>query len=662
MSKRRKARYSGIIGQPHVEGLMMNSGNKLAIVVRKSDRVIETVVKDVENNPNKVIKLIPFVRGVFALIQQLIIGFEAMEYTATVYAQDMPEKTGLDKVIHKLFGKHSDIIVAAMAAMLSLGLFFCAFFGFPILVNYILGKYIINDSVITIANGLAQLLVLFVALTLASLTKEVKRTMAYHGAEHKCVNCIESGRKPTMKRVRDASKYQKRCSSSFMWATLFLLVFLFIFVKIDSLPLRLLFRIVCVPVAASLVYEYMRIVSKFDNVFTKIMGIPIYIVQFFTVREPDDEMIEVAIKTMEAIFDWKQFLVEEFPDYYSPYDFGLESVEAKAKLSKIEQIKSAREDTKKYREKHKVEKEEAKQVKEALKKSREDLRALKHQEEKRKRMEEKNAVAAKSMDEILNLNDDEYVESILEETVPDEGGEYLSADDIIVDGFTEDEYIPEEVYEESSGLLEEQVQFAEQSEDVTEEFEEQSEEMTEEFEEQPEEFEEQPEEFEEIIEESEETVLEEEYEEGEDDMGAGVLKPSKIDYMDDYGFDPEDEEVPSDTMQFEPVDESMLEAEGVQEEDDEDGPMFNKDILSIPMPETLSTREVLPEGGVVSRIYNYEEDDNEINEEVSSEDYDFDNIIDENGRLTLKDTDAFNKKLDEEFEAIMRSLGLEDDL
>lgn len=661
MSRKRKARFSGVIGQPHIEGIMMRSDNKFAVVVRKSDRVMETVVKDVENNPNKVVKFIPFVRGVFALIQTLIVGFESMEYTSTIYAQDMPEQSGFDKILHKLFGKHSDLVVSAITVMLSLMLFLCAFFGLPIVADFLLRKYIINDSLVVIADSVVKLLVVLVYLIVISCSKEVRRTMAYHGAEHKCINCIENGRKLTIKRVRDASKFQRRCSTSFIWVTLIVIVLLFIFVRIDNLPLRLLFRIGCVPVVAAFAYEYLRLISKFDNIFTRILAFPVYLCQVFTVREPDDDMIELAIKSLEAVFDWKRFLVEEFPDYYSAYDFGLENVEIKKKLTKKEQIKAAREDSKKYHEKHKAEKEEARHIKEEQRKSREEERAAKHLEDKRRRMEEKKASAAKSMEEILNLNDDKTVESILGEGIENEDIQSeiseagVDSKDLEVE-ISEDieeeltEEIPENIDEELDDIPED----TEESEDVLEEIEE-SEEVSEDTEEELNE-----EIHEELI---EETVVSEDVviAEGEDEVSAGILKPSKLDYMDDYGFDPDDEEVPMDTMRFEPVDESVLETYQDEEDDEEDGPLFNKDIVSIPMPEELSTFEVLPEGGVVSRIYNYEEEENDVLEEEDG-DYDFDNIIDENGRLTLKDTDAFNKKLDEEFEAIMRSLGLEDDI
>lgn len=687
MSRKRKARFSGVIGQPHIEGIMMRSDNKFAVVVRKSDRVMETVVKDVENNPNKVVKFIPFVRGVFALIQTLIVGFESMEYTSTIYAQDMPEQSGFDKILHKLFGKHSDLVVSAITVMLSLMLFLCAFFGLPIVADFLLRKYIINDSLVVIADSVVKLLVILVYLIVISCSKEVRRSMAYHGAEHKCINCIENGRKLTIKRVRDASKFQRRCSTSFIWVTLIVIVLLFIFVRIDNLPLRLLFRIGCVPVVAAIAYEYLRLISKFDNIFTRILAFPVYLCQVFTVREPDDDMIELAIKSLEAVFDWKRFLVEEFPDYYSAYDFGLENVEIKKKLTKKEQIKAAREDSKKYHEKHKAEKEEARHIKEEQRKSREEERAVKHLEDKRRRMEEKKASAAKSMEEILNLNDDKTVESILGEGIENEniqseiseaGVDFVNDTEMMMpaneDIYAEDDLSNVDNLENQDEVLEDTIEelieeipenIDEELDDIPEDTEE-SEDVLEAIEESEEVYEDTEEELNEEIHEEliEETVVSEDVviAEGEDEVSTGILKPSKLDYMDDYGFDPDDEEVPMDTMRFEPVDESVLETYQDEEDDEEeDGPLFNKDIISIPMPEELSTFEVLPEGGVVSRIYNYEEEENDVLEEEDG-DYDFDNIIDENGRLTLKDTDAFNKKLDEEFEAIMRSLGLEDDL
>jgi hypothetical protein len=139
-------------------------------------------------------------------------------------------------------------------------------------------------------------------------------------------------------------------------------------------------------------------------------------------------------------------------------------------------------------------------------------------------------------------------------------------------------------------------------------------------------------------------------------------QPVSIDFTDDYGFDPEDEEVDENTMQFEPVDESIIAEK--EEEDYEEGnvPLFSKEIESIPMPDSLDNiKEVMPQGGVKARVYinTEEEEKNEFDED--DENIDFDNIIDENGHLTLKDTDAFNRMLDDEYDEIFKRLGLNSD-
>ena len=721
MSKKNKAYYSGIGGQAVFEGIMMRNRNKYSIVVRKSDGTMETVVKDVAGNPDKVIEKIPFVRGIFAFAESLKLGTEALEYSAEFYGTDTSEPTKLDKLLTKIFGKHTDSIISAFTMILSLLLCCGIFIVLPYLLTVILGKYIVNTSVISIIEGCFRILIIVVYALLLALVKDIRRTFMYHGAEHKCINCIEHGKKLTVDNVRKASRLHGRCSTNFIFIIAFFTIIVYVFFfKIESGPLRLLLRFAVIPVIAGVSYEILRIIGKYNNILTKILAAPGMALQFVTTREPDDEMILVAINAIEAVFDWKTFLVEKFPDDNLPEELGLEvKEEDKVKLSPKKEVKTNGK----------------------VKKKKKDIKSVITPEEEYADVGKQNRTRSGKTEELSSDKNifDEVVEtdeySDFEKMISNEDSEaelieesvmYADAEEYEgVEAYEEaveyegietydesvaEEYEGESVTEESEDESNEEAEFEENDEVIAEEYEGES------YEETEAEFTENGyEEAEEEITENEAEYYDEETYGGDekdiplsdeeadeyitgseamfesyvtsddfdetDDMSddvseenivsydatyvyneAEVLKqqktqPIKLDFFDDYGFG-DDEEVPEDEMSFEPVDESVtgeIDLSGYPELlDDEEGPKFSKNIMSMPMPDKINIVEVIPEGGMSSRIYNYDEDDSDIIEEAYEEDYE--NIFDERGRLTIKDTDAFNKKIDDEFEELFKKL------
>lgn len=721
MSKKNKAYYSGIGGQAVFEGIMMRNRNKYSIVVRKSDGTMETVVKDVAGNPDKVIEKIPFVRGIFAFAESLKLGTEALEYSAEFYGTDTSEPTKLDKLLTKIFGKHTDSIISAFTMILSLLLCCGIFIVLPYLLTVILGKYIVNTSVISIIEGCFRILIIVVYALLLALVKDIRRTFMYHGAEHKCINCIEHGKKLSVDNVRKASRLHGRCSTNFIFIIAFFTIIVYVFFfKIESGPLRLLLRFAVIPVIAGVSYEILRIIGKYNNILTKILAAPGMALQFVTTREPDDEMILVAINAIEAVFDWKTFLVEKFPDDNLPEELGLEvKEEDKVKLSPKKEVKTNGK----------------------VKKKKKDIKSVITPEEEYADVGKQNRTRSGKTEELSSDENifDEVVEtdeySDFEKMISNEDSEaelieesvmYADAEEYEgVEAYEEaeeyegietydesvaEEYEGESVTEESEDESNEEAEFEENDEVIAEEYEGES------YEETEAEFTENGyEEAEEEITENEAEYYDEETYGGDekdiplsdeeadeyitgseamfesyvtsddfdetDDMSddvseenivsydatyvyneAEVLKqqktqPIKLDFFDDYGFG-DDEEVPEDEMSFEPVDESVtgeIDLSGYPELlDDEEGPKFSKNIMSMPMPDKINIVEVIPEGGMSSRIYNYDEDDSDIIEEAYEEDYE--NIFDERGRLTIKDTDAFNKKIDDEFEELFKKL------
>ena len=182
----------------------------------------------------------------------------------------------------------------------------------PFLISDLMGKYIRNASVVALLEGILRILI-FVGYILAiSLMKDIRRLYMYHGAEHKCINCIERGRPLTVKDVMRSSRQHKRCGTSFLLFVVLVSVIVFFFIRVDNLALKLVLRLLLVPVIAGISYEIIRLAGRSDNVIIRIVSEPGMWMQRLTTKEPDEEMVKVAIASVEAVFDWKAYLSETF--------------------------------------------------------------------------------------------------------------------------------------------------------------------------------------------------------------------------------------------------------------------------------------------------------------------------------------------------------------
>ena len=158
--------------------------------------------------------------------------------------------------------------------------------------------------------------------------KDIRRVYMYHGAEHKCINCIERGRELTVKNVRKSSRLHKRCGTSFLLFVMLVSIVLFWFIRVQNPLLRLGLRILLIPVIAGISYELIRLAGRSDNFLVRIISAPGMWLQRLTTKEPDDSMIEVAIASVEAVFDWKAYLKETFG--YDVEDWEKQDAAAKA--------------------------------------------------------------------------------------------------------------------------------------------------------------------------------------------------------------------------------------------------------------------------------------------------------------------------------------------
>ena len=313
MSKKKQTRYSGIGGQAVLEGVMMKNKDKYAVAVRKPDGEIDVTVEEYKGigGDNKYAQL-PFIRGVFSFIDSLVLGMKVTMHSASFYEEEEEQPSKAEQRLSKILGDKADDIMMGFTVVLSVIIAVALFMLLPFFISDFLGKYIRNASIIAMIEGVVRILI-FVGYILAiSLMKDIKRLFMYHGAEHKCINCIEKGRPLTVKDVKRCSRQHKRCGTSFLLFVVLVSVIVFFFIRVDNMALKLLLRLALVPVIAGISYELIRLAGRSDNAIINLLSKPGMWMQKLTTKEPDDDMIEVAIASVEAVFDWKAYLKETF--------------------------------------------------------------------------------------------------------------------------------------------------------------------------------------------------------------------------------------------------------------------------------------------------------------------------------------------------------------
>ena len=303
-------RPSGIGGQAVLEGIMMKNKEKYSVAVRKPDGQIEVRTKVYRGiaGDSKWAKL-PLIRGVVNFIDSLILGMESLSYSASFYDDEEEQEPGkFEKFLVKLFGEKAEKVVMGCTVAFSVIMAVAIFMVLPYYISGIFRNFIVSNTLLAVLEGVIRLGLFTLYVVLISCMKDIKRTYMYHGAEHKCINCIERGRELNVKNVRKSSRYHARCGTSFLFIVMVISIVFFIFIRVDSPILRVVFRILLVPVIAGVSYEFIRLAGRTDNPLMKVLSLPGKAMQKLTTREPDDDMIEVAIAAVEAVFDWKAFL------------------------------------------------------------------------------------------------------------------------------------------------------------------------------------------------------------------------------------------------------------------------------------------------------------------------------------------------------------------
>lgn len=316
MSKKHKKtvndHYSGIGGQAVLEGIMMKNKEKYSVAVRTPDGEVDVIVEEYESFvPIKGINKIPFVRGVFNFIDSLILGMRTLNYSATFYEEEK-DTHKKEKLFDRMLGENADKILSTIVVILSVFIALGLFMVVPYFLSRLLERFIQSETALALLEGLIRVLIFVLYILLISLMDDIKRVFMYHGAEHKCINCIETGLPLNVDNVAMSSREHKRCGTSFLFYVVFISVVLFIFIRVDEPVMRVVIRLLLIPVIAGIAYEIIRLAGRSDNFLVRILSAPGMMLQRLTTKEPDRDMIEVAIAAVEAVFDWKSYLEKEF--------------------------------------------------------------------------------------------------------------------------------------------------------------------------------------------------------------------------------------------------------------------------------------------------------------------------------------------------------------
>lgn len=294
-------KYSGIGGQAVMEGVMMKNDSHYAVAVRKPDEQIEIKVDEYKGFGGKLrIKKWPIFRGIFAFIDSLYLGMSTLMFSASFFEEE--ESTTEKKDDSLAMGA-----TVALSVLMALAIFFVLPYGLSTLFS----KVIDSDMLVALIEGVVRMLIFVGYVVLISFMEDIKRVFMYHGAEHKCINCIEHGLELNVENVKASSKQHKRCGTSFLIIVMLISIIFFMFIRVDSKVLRLVLRLILIPVIAGVSFEFIRIAGRYDNKLVNIISKPGMWMQNLTTKEPDDKMIEVGIASVEAVFDWKKWQKEE---------------------------------------------------------------------------------------------------------------------------------------------------------------------------------------------------------------------------------------------------------------------------------------------------------------------------------------------------------------
>ena len=280
------------------------------MAVRKENGEIE-VKKETYQGVGSKCKLfrLPFIRGIFSFVDSLVLGMKSLNYSASLFMEDGEEEEPgrFEKWLQKKFGDKAEKVIMDLTMVISIILAMGIFMVFPTWVSTLMKPLLGNGIWMALFEGVLRIAIFIAYVGLISLMPDIKRTYMYHGAEHKCINCIEHGLPLTVENVMKSSKEHKRCGTSFLLIVMVISILFFLVIRPETLWLRLVSRILLIPVIAGVSFEFLRLAGNSDNPVVNLLSKPGLMLQGLTTKEPDEKMAEVAICAVEAVFDWKAY-------------------------------------------------------------------------------------------------------------------------------------------------------------------------------------------------------------------------------------------------------------------------------------------------------------------------------------------------------------------
>ena len=311
-------KYSGIGGQALMEGIMMKNKDQYAMAVRKPNGEI-SVEKDTYVSMTEKVKFfnLPFIRGIFNFADSMILGMKTLTWSASFFEDDVEEEPGkFEKFLMDKFGEKFESVIMSFVMVLSIVMAIGIFMVLPLLIANVFRMFIKSDTIMAILEGFIRIGIFITYVKVISRMNDIKRTFMYHGSEHKCINCLEHGLELNVENVMKSSKEHKRCGTSFLLIVMVISILFFMVIRVDTVWLRILSRIVLIPVIAGISYEVLRLAGRSNSKIMDIISMPGMWMQGLTTFEPEEPMIEVAIAAVEQVFDWKEYLEENFPEKY----------------------------------------------------------------------------------------------------------------------------------------------------------------------------------------------------------------------------------------------------------------------------------------------------------------------------------------------------------
>ena len=297
-------------GQAVIEGVTMKNMDRYAVSVRKPNGKIETKVEEcvsfAEKHP---LFQLPVFRGMANFLESMVIGMKTLNYSASFY-EDEEEQTEsrTEQLLEKILGEKAEKIIMGIVLVFSLAISIGLFMILPYIASEALGKLIRNEYVILFMEGIIRIAIFLGYIVLISRMEDIKRVFMYHGAEHKTINCLEAGVPLTPENVDNFSRLHKRCGTSFIFIVMIISMVFFFFIRVDTIWLRIVLRLLFLPLVAGVSYEFIRLAGSSDHPLVQIFSKPGLALQRLTTKEPDHSMIEVAIASVEGVFDWREYL------------------------------------------------------------------------------------------------------------------------------------------------------------------------------------------------------------------------------------------------------------------------------------------------------------------------------------------------------------------